>query len=188
MVVTSPTSANSALLPRSEEHTSELQSPCNLVCGLLLEKTHWPANSAIFQCRITFAIRCRTGTRRARKRPHAYFHGGGVLDFGVQRLYNLLFFFNHTAPTEIYTLPLHDALPILAILAIGGLAAFTIRELMAHHPIVDLDRKSTRLNSSHLVISYAVFWLKKTAPGYKHRSGTTGGGDPARVMRCERPE
>src|ERR1039457_1231591 len=38
MVVTSPTSANSALLPRSEEHTSELQSPCNLVCGLLLEK------------------------------------------------------------------------------------------------------------------------------------------------------
>src|SRR5256885_7915378 len=84
------------------------------------------------------------------------------------------FFFNDTATTEIYTLSLHDALPISADrgrvgeggedgrrgararkgsrLAVDGLA---LRRLPR------LDRKSTRLNSSHLVISYAVFCLKK---------------------------
>src|SRR6266702_5306903 len=68
----------------------------------------------------------------------------------------LFFFFNDTATTEIYTLSLHDALPIL----------------VGHGPGPDLpvwveavqpgqDRKSTRLNSSHVAISYAVFCLKK---------------------------
>src|SRR5947199_6634704 len=70
-----------------------------------------------------------------------------------------LFFFNDTATTEIYTLSLHDALPILncdsceepknsRTAAAAGLALIR-------------DRKSTRLNSSHLGISYAVFCLKK---------------------------
>src|SRR5258705_2448376 len=69
------------------------------------------------------------------------------------------FFFNDTATTEIYTLSLHDALPIwkyrrLDPATISGghvLAKFDNGE----------DRKSTRLNSSHLGISYAVFCLKK---------------------------
>src|SRR5438477_12782551 len=76
------------------------------------------------------------------------------------------FFFNDTAPTEIYTLSLHDALPISKCpdkkrapsrwrpqKPIGQDAA-TSREF-------ETDRKSTRLNSSHMSISYAVFCLKK---------------------------
>src|SRR5256885_10690223 len=73
------------------------------------------------------------------------------------------FFFNDTATTEIYTLSLHDALPISQVHQDQGAVVFRGvqlgRERAAH--IVDGDRKSTRLNSSHLVISYAVFCLKK---------------------------
>src|SRR3989442_11909962 len=94
----------------------------------------------------------------------------------------MFFFFNDTATTEIYTLSLHDALPI------STLASATATLLVARHPYCrrahrslrslragrwDLevpapgakasqrDRKSTRLNSSHVRISYAVFCLKK---------------------------
>src|SRR2546422_9681150 len=76
-----------------------------------------------------------------------------------------IFFFNDTATTEIYTLSLHDALPISPPpgrdvceydRAGGGPGA---RERGAARR--DLDRKSTRLNSSHGYISYAVFCLKK---------------------------
>src|SRR2546422_5921143 len=71
------------------------------------------------------------------------------------------FFFNDTATTEIYTLSLHDALPIWRV----------VRQLVDHgrhelHGVAlqrrgQQDRKSTRLNSSHGYISYAVFCLKK---------------------------
>src|SRR5437667_7152491 len=87
----------------------------------------------------------------------------------------LIFFFNHTAPTDIYTLSLHDALPIsdLALeLEVGAAAAGRgKRDPDLHEELVGLerdellveirDRKSTRLNSSHITISYAVFCLKK---------------------------
>src|SRR6476469_10085163 len=66
------------------------------------------------------------------------------------------FFFNDTATTEIYTLSLHDALPISAR------ALHRDDEFCGdcdRHPC--RDRKSTRLNSSHRCISYAVFCLKK---------------------------
>src|SRR5205814_8279099 len=73
------------------------------------------------------------------------------------------FFFNDTATTEIYTLSLHDALPISA--------APSQRDWRPAFPPAcpassgssrwERDRKSTRLNSSHLGISYAVFCLKK---------------------------
>src|SRR5215203_6793562 len=71
------------------------------------------------------------------------------------------FFFNDTATTEIYTLSLHDALPIrdedtaVAVIPVGagGVGGATVVALA--------DRKSTRLNSSHANISYAVFCLKK---------------------------
>src|SRR5205814_6190856 len=82
----------------------------------------------------------------------------------------LFFFFNDTATPEIYTLSLHDALPILVA---PGPYLFVARA--EHHDLPGLaeqpphlvaghsraDRKSTRLNSSHLGISYAVFCLKK---------------------------
>src|SRR5256885_12990318 len=86
---------------------------------------------------------------------------------------SFLFFFNDTATTEIYTLSLHDALPIsgevLAVmeeLAHDGMTMIVVTHEMgfARHAadrVVMIDRKSTRLNSSHLVISYAVFCLKK---------------------------
>src|SRR5215467_15721551 len=73
------------------------------------------------------------------------------------------FFFNDTATTEIYTLSLHDALPILrrtARAANPGQAS-SHRPVRASPAAWPVDRKSTRLNSSHLVISYAVFCLKK---------------------------
>src|SRR5256885_10269853 len=74
------------------------------------------------------------------------------------------FFFNDTATTEIYTLSLHDALPICLGVAnadgdAGQRAAGAVGDGAAHG--AGEDRKSTRLNSSHLVISYAVFCLKK---------------------------
>src|SRR5258705_9269617 len=72
------------------------------------------------------------------------------------------FFFNDTATTEIYTLSLHDALPIFGIVAVNAEAAQTVYDAFADAGLnAVLDRKSTRLNSSHLGISYAVFCLKK---------------------------
>src|SRR5215203_7141801 len=66
------------------------------------------------------------------------------------------FFFNDTATTEIYTLSLHDALPIRR----PGSACSTTCAWPASIPRAS-DRKSTRLNSSHANTSYAVFCLKK---------------------------
>src|SRR5438874_13012366 len=75
--------------------------------------------------------------------------------------FSSFFFFNDTATTEIYTLSLHDALPILVGVAgqVRGYAgAYRHRHDLQRH---GQDRKSTRLNSSHVEISYAVFCLKK---------------------------
>src|SRR5699024_12875884 len=74
------------------------------------------------------------------------------------------FFFNDTATTEIYTLSLHDALPIYQ--GRGKAQPQGARLRAGEGPDRDLcdpqgDRKSTRLNSSHVSISYAVFCLKK---------------------------
>src|SRR2546427_7091861 len=89
----------------------------------------------------------------------------------------LFFFFNDTATTEIYTLSLHDALPIYArrdhataaaVLPVQHLRGLVLvadgdRPAPDHHgpEAGEVDRKSTRLNSSHSQISYAVFCLKK---------------------------
>src|SRR5258708_21207761 len=89
----------------------------------------------------------------------------------------MVFFFNDTATTEIYTLSLHDALPILWMRRKPReSAAISLRELGAapqpapqrpwlgtdiRAKVSEADRKSTRLNSSHQIISYAVFCLKK---------------------------
>src|SRR2546430_8951284 len=89
------------------------------------------------------------------------------------------FFFNDTATTEIYTLSLHDALPICGLVEMIFLAVYEANQdpsktsrsnqsppsIPVSRLIPDLlrrqDRKSTRLNSSHSQISYAVFCLKK---------------------------
>src|SRR5256885_11805935 len=79
----------------------------------------------------------------------------------------IFFFFNDTATTEIYTLSLHDALPIFDRdqqgCALGQVGRQPVQAVHQRERLGVLleDRKSTRLNSSHLVISYAVFCLKK---------------------------
>src|SRR5258708_20546080 len=98
----------------------------------------------------------------------------------------LFFFFNDTATTEIYTLSLHDALPISkfapgrweAIANCDNLFAqgyVTVNTQDGRAVLVPAfrtfrDRKSTRLNSSHQIISYAVFCLKKTSINTLHLS------------------
>src|SRR5256885_7408154 len=80
---------------------------------------------------------------------------------------SIFFFFNDTATTEIYTLSLHDALPILGEVAMAQCHADIAQRRGIGEvalPARNRDRKSTRLNSSHLVISYAVFCLKKKTP------------------------
>src|SRR5690606_42007969 len=97
-----------------------------------------------------------------------------------------IIFCHHTAPAEIYTLSLHDALPISAIdgatvdgrcdwgaVAPPGVRSQRFRVFAGAimpawqydhpppNPAAAIDRKSTRLNSSHVKISYAVFCLKK---------------------------
>src|SRR5687768_17763435 len=85
----------------------------------------------------------------------------------------LFFFFNDSATTEIYTLSLHDALPI-------SMGVWPVDEGRNRHPPkCHRDRKSTRLNSSHGYISYAVFCLKKK----KKRSAHQRGGSEKRSCR-----
>src|SRR5206468_10490433 len=88
-------------------------------------------------------------------------------------LFFFFFFFNNPAPTEIYTLSLHDALPISRsrLLGLSEATCASRRSRAAPAPpsscavsrrrSIRRDRKSTRLNSSHDQISYAVFCLKK---------------------------
>src|SRR5258708_26413176 len=87
----------------------------------------------------------------------------------------LLFFFNDTATTEIYTLSLHDALPISTISELPPGAKGTTKRMgrvgQASCGTRLTDRKSTRLNSSHQIISYAVFCLKKKIISWIHLSG-----------------
>src|SRR3989442_7240214 len=97
----------------------------------------------------------------------------------------IFFFFNDTATTEIYPLSLHDALPIsLGTLArgrrryhcLGALLITRSRPLRLPETrsparsALQTDRKSTRLNSSHVRISYAVFCLKKKNTGITSQS------------------
>src|SRR5690349_23807872 len=74
---------------------------------------------------------------------------------------NAVIFYNDTATTEIYTLSLHDALPIYPEHAFAPHHSDLEREVPADKREQRQDRKSTRLNSSHVEISYAVFCLKK---------------------------
>src|SRR5947207_4454564 len=92
------------------------------------------------------------------------------------------FFFNYTSTPEIYTLSLHDALPI-SLRADGpalhrdGVDDGERREAGAAVGALEVgleDRKSTRLNSSHTVISYAVFCLKKKTATHRVSPRTAG--------------
>src|SRR3712207_9412383 len=95
------------------------------------------------------------------------------IDEAVSSFMSFFFFFNDTATTEIYTLSLHDALPDLhtmnaymvrqdgKLVLAGGTPGADTQVQTNMQVISHVDRKSTRLNSSHANISYAVFCLKK---------------------------
>src|SRR5256885_10335336 len=105
---------------------------------------------------------------------------------GTKDLASPSFFFNDTATTEIYPLSLHDALPISLtfVQLLGRLfrpAGRRLLELRLRVIRKELDRKSTRLNSSHLVISYAVFCLKKKTTASAFRDEVCA----SRHTRCE---
>src|SRR2546429_6646144 len=105
----------------------------------------------------------------------------------MSTIHCFFFFFNDTATTEIYTLSLHDALPIFNP-AVRCAAARSFARRVLHGHVVRgrhgalrgdpgqrarEDRKSTRLNSSHGYISYAVFCLKKKkTPNRRIRFGS----------------
>src|ERR1035441_5531171 len=101
--------------PRSEEHTSELQSLRHLVCRLLLEKKNEPRvgrdGDAMASPRARGIGRAR-GSRSSRIVCALTPMGGRRVAPAISVCF---FFFNDTAPTEIYTLSLHDALPIFPI-------------------------------------------------------------------------
>src|SRR6266478_3367957 len=110
-------------------------------CEILLEIRYFVARLHRF-----FTIRLPSD-------PH---HAHGSL---IPQIY---FFFNDTATTEIYTLSLHDALPIcrrFTAVFVALLASMSNRHRSRrrHRAVALVDRKSTRLNSSHSQISYAVF-------------------------------
>src|SRR6266705_1727144 len=137
-----PTRANRAPgnKMRSEEHTSELQSPYEIVCRLLLEKKKGPSSGP--------------GIRPLFEHAYSDPYPAGTTVCST-------FHFNATATTAIYTLSLHDALPISAQPADRLAAVYPLCRSALRSARLRGDRKSTRLNSSHRTISYAVFCLKK---------------------------
>src|SRR6266496_1096454 len=145
---------------RSEEHTSELQSRRDLVCRLLLEKKNATLGIlalvagavAQFGWSLVMAMAVSTTSSLATLPT--------MLAAAEQDL-KISFFFKGSAPPQIYTLSLHDALPIwhLPLFFIPG--TDTTGQSFPLYLLQVTDRKSTRLNSSHVEISYAVFCLKK---------------------------
>src|SRR6266498_2539829 len=107
--------------------------------------------------RISYAVFCLKKKKKSNASCCAELEWLLVLDLGD--LFDF-FFFNDTATTEIYTLSLHDALPIPAR-RISSPRAFPAAGANSIRLNTCRDRKSTRLNSSHVRISYAVFCLKK---------------------------
>src|SRR5476651_642732 len=136
---------------RSEEHTSELQSRQYLVCRLLLEKKK----------RTSASLKLREIEMVETSLPKCFFNCVVSSCAKSVRLSNIVrFFFNDTATTEIYTLSLHDALPICRSPRPSKRWSRLTATCTARRTSFR-DRKSTRLNSSHANISYAVFCLKK---------------------------
>src|SRR5579862_3257746 len=135
-----PRSSERFRFTRSEEHTSELQSQFHLVCRLLLEKKKILENLPDPPPGVPSILFTLIPLYRPPVTP-------------------FFFFFNDTATTEIYTLSLHDALPIYPHAGVGDLEHLPDQHRREREG--EEDRKSTRLNSSHSSISYAVFCLKK---------------------------
>src|ERR1022692_2188754 len=97
---------------RSEEHTSELQSPCNLVCRLLLEKKQNLPPTRSITSHHTTSTHCKLAAGSTGVHFESLHLGSCKCCFASKSCCAFFFFFNDTATTEIYTLSPHDALPI----------------------------------------------------------------------------
>src|ERR1039457_2302707 len=145
---------------RSEEHTSELQSPCNLVCRLLLEKKKDPPSKPAPRPRLVLFVvrrgRCGRLWRGRRRRLRVCFTPA---EKSLSKHLSSFFFLMIGRP------PRSTLFPYTTLFRSGeaGNNHVNVRppRVVAVFCVVVGDRKSTRLNSSHLVISYAVFCLKK---------------------------
>src|SRR6266571_782482 len=98
--------------PRSEEHTSELQSHVNLVCRLLLEKKKKTKYAKFTSDKNNIKTRCTIKIFLYSDTNLSVFDLSRSSNLVVKNCRFVFFFFNDTATTEIYTLSLHDALPI----------------------------------------------------------------------------
>src|SRR5207248_9542692 len=113
------------------------------------------------------------------------------LSFTLHVIMIFFFFFNAPATTDIYTLSLHDALPIYReqhCLRSVWRTFWRLRELprLARRGADKQDRKSTRLNSSHRTISYAVFCLKKKTQNATEISDSQTAAPSARALQAKR--
>src|ERR1022692_1765048 len=148
---------------RSEEHTSELQSPCNLVCRLLLEKKN--QRDAWRQARPGAGHGRRSDHHQHRSAifPRTPFPGlpPSLPNLRIGPVFFFFFLMIRRPPrsplfpyTPLFRSLFGEARPPQRVIS-------TDARLVGVTPASRLDRKSTRLNSSHLVISYAVFCLNK---------------------------
>src|SRR5579864_8899654 len=135
--------------PRSEEHTSELQSHVNLVCRLLLEKKKKNATDQRLQ---------ELQTQVAEKTSQPYLQSELSRYLGTHQLTLAFFFF-----LMIRRPPRSTLFPYTTLFRSGRPCGrpFPRRGISPSRCSPPSDRKSTRLNSSHMSISYAVFCLKK---------------------------
>src|SRR5882672_4009182 len=165
------------LYRRSEEHTSELQSHSDLVCRLLLEKKK---NRAFFGQDLK-----KDYVRAARESLAREGEGWRVvLAFSRKISFDSFFFFNDTATTEIYTLSLHDALPISP----GARRPLHQGEAARREGGDVLEIGRARLNSSHTVISYAVFCLKKKKNKTNNANETKKNNNLKKTKKCLKEE
>src|SRR5471030_1721341 len=124
-----------------------------------LNSSHLGISYAVFCLKKKKPRCCRSRPAVARKISAIARRRHATIPASPRRIF--CFFLNDTATTEIYTLSLHDALPIL-LRSVPVLAnVLEVQPYTKLQTLFDADRKSTRLNSSHLGISYAVFCLKK---------------------------
>src|SRR5215469_10248944 len=111
-------------MTRSEEHTSELQSRRDLVCRLLLEKKKTTP-------RLLVLVRKHQHLARLGVLHDSRQQALGEIGPGLRHrsLTAVFFFFNDTATTEIYTLSLHDALPIFTLFGLGEAGSLFAQDL-----------------------------------------------------------
>src|SRR5580658_3618078 len=118
----------SSMIRRSEEHTSELQSPCNLVCRLLLEKKKKRPGLMYREHRPMQKAHVLVNTTPPDPELEAHYYNFMTNVRIIRHICLICFFFNDTATTEIYTLSLHDALPISSRISLRGRSAASLRQ------------------------------------------------------------